>query len=105
MISSFCTANNCVDVEFVMSSFCTRGDCIEVGFVKSSFCADCNCVEVGWAKSSHSGANCVEVAIPAEADTILVRDTKDRSKSPHTFTRDEWAAFIKGVKAGEFDIE
>lgn len=89
MISSFCTANNCVDVEFVASSFCTRGDCVEVGFVTSSF---------------SGGNHCVEVASP-EADMVLVRDTKDRSKPPHEFTRTEWIAFIKGVKAGEFDLE
>jgi hypothetical protein len=62
---------------------------VDVEFVTSSFCADCNCVEV---------------ASP-EADMVLVRDTKDRSKPPLAFTYAEWDAFIKGVKAGEFDLK
>jgi hypothetical protein len=91
-----------VDVEFVKSSFCALSSCVEVGYRKSSF-SGIDCIEVGWTKSSASGANCVEVSA-AEADTVLVRDTKDRSKPPHEFTREEWIAFVKGVKAGEFDL-
>jgi hypothetical protein len=33
-----------------------------------------------------------------------VRDTKDSQRRTElTFTHDEWDAFVKGVKAGEFD--
>jgi hypothetical protein len=57
-----------------------------------------------WKTSTRSGTNgnCVEVAVTA--DTIYVRDTKDRSLSPHSYTRAEWAAFVDGVKDGEFDL-
>lgn len=56
-----------------------------------------------WFKSTRSGNNgaCVEVRHRGEA--IDVRDTKDRSGPVLTFTPDEWAAFVGGVKDGEFD--
>jgi hypothetical protein len=57
-----------------------------------------------WFKSSRSSGNgaCVEVAITD--DGVAVRDTKDRSKAPHIYTHEEWAAFVGGVKDGEFDL-
>lgn len=55
-------------------------------FKVSSFCSLGDCVEVG---RTSEGA-------------VLVRDTKDRAHELF-FTRDEWDAFVKGVKAGEFD--
>lgn len=57
-----------------------------------------------WRTSTRSGGNgdCVEVAITTEG--VAVRDTKDRSKAPHTYTLAEWSAFISGVKDGEFDL-
>jgi hypothetical protein len=61
---------------------------------------------LGWRKSSYSGNggdNCVEVA--DRDGVVLVRDTKDRSKAPHRFTRAEWKAFTAGVCAGEFDLD
>jgi len=53
-------------------------------------------------KSTFSFAlsNCVEVA--RDGGVILVR----HSKHPHpalVYTPDEWAAFLAGVKNGEFD--
>jgi hypothetical protein len=60
--------------------------------------------DVHWRKSSFSpnGNNsCVEVAFLPE-DAIAVRDTKDRSLPPHRYTTDAWAAFLAGVRAGEF---
>jgi hypothetical protein len=56
-------------------------------------------------KSSFSGAgnpNCVEVGfVTAE---ILLRDSKDPNGPVLHFTTGEWAAFLAGVKAGEFDL-
>lgn len=34
-----------------------------------------------------------------------VRDSKDPNGPVLTFSRDEWLAFIGGVRAGEFDID
>jgi hypothetical protein len=56
-----------------------------------------------WRKSMVSGdSGCVEVA---HADgAIGVRDSKDRGTGPVlVFTQAEWAAFLHGVRAGEFD--
>jgi len=57
-----------------------------------------------WRTSTRSGGNgdCVEVAITDEG--VAVRDTKDRSKPPHVYTHREWAAFVGGVRDGEFDL-
>jgi hypothetical protein len=54
-------------------------------------------------KSSYSTAKgtCVEVA--TTADVIAVRDSKDPTAPSLLFNYHEWQAFIKGVKAGEFD--
>jgi hypothetical protein len=59
-----------------------------------------------WRKSSFSGDDgnngCVEVAfLPGGA--VAIRDTKDRALRPHVHTAAEWAAFVAGVRAGEFD--
>ncbi len=58
-----------------------------------------------WHKSTRSagGQNCVEVAdnLP---QVVAVRDTKNRDAGTLLFTHDEWAAFVSGVKAGEFDL-
>jgi hypothetical protein len=64
-----------------------------------------NCVEAAWFKSSYSqGQNsCVETAA-APAGTIYLRDSKLGDSSPIlAFSPDEWAAFLAGVKHGEFD--
>ncbi|WP_329064982.1 DUF397 domain-containing protein [Streptomyces sp. NBC_01429] len=58
--------------------------------------------EIHWQKSSLSGngPQCVEVA--EHAGAILMRESDD----PNTITatsRTKFAAFIAGVKAGEFD--
>ena len=57
-----------------------------------------------WFKSSASASGaCVEVAhLPGGG--VAVRDSKDRSKAPHVYTRHEWEAFVIGVKNGEFDV-
>jgi hypothetical protein len=56
-----------------------------------------------WFKSSYSsnGGDCVEVAanIPS---TIPVRDSKDPEGPFLTFSPEGFAAFVAGVKSGEF---
>lgn len=56
-----------------------------------------------WRKSTRSGGNgnCVEVAVLDQG--VAVRDTKDRARAVLFFTNAEWAAFVGGVKDGEFD--
>jgi hypothetical protein len=54
-------------------------------------------------KSSFSTWTCVEVAsLPGE--TVSVRNSRDTTGPALSFTRDEWAAFVAGVKTGEFDL-
>lgn len=55
-------------------------------FKKSSFCHSCDC--------------CVEVAI--SDNIVLVRDSKNPTQKPLTFTKEEWIAFKKGIINGEF---
>jgi hypothetical protein len=57
-----------------------------------------------WAKSSLSYANgdCVEVAAMPDGH-IGVRDSKDAEGAVLRFTPSEWAAFVGGVRNGEFD--
>lgn len=42
---------------------------------------------------------CVEVALGSESVSLI-----DPEGSVVYYTREEWTAFIKGVKAGEFDL-
>jgi hypothetical protein len=59
--------------------------------------------KIVWCTSTASGgSNCVEVAF-AE-DSVLVRDSKDRSSPALEFTLAEWSAFLTGVQRGEFDL-
>lgn len=44
---------------------------------------------------------CVQVAKCPQG--VAVRDSKDKKKTTLFFTHDEWKAFAKGVKAGQFD--
>lgn len=54
-----------------------------------------------WRKSSASGVKgCVEIAVET---TILVRDSKDPDGPVLKYTAEEWRAFLKGAKDGEFD--
>jgi hypothetical protein len=60
----------------------------DVEFERSSFC------RVG---------TCVEVALGAEG-VASIRDSK-RPGRQLSFSSAEWADFVRGVKAGEFDVE
>lgn len=56
-------------------------------------------------KSSWSKNNpktCVAVAIKSEG--VAVRNSNDPAKNTVFFTRDEWSAFIGGVKNNEFGV-
>ncbi|MEV1241567.1 DUF397 domain-containing protein [Nonomuraea sp. NPDC050022] len=55
-----------------------------------------------WRTSSFSGSNgqCVQVAFVA--NHVAVHDSKDPLGSALIFTLDEWAAFLAGVRDGEF---
>jgi hypothetical protein len=59
-----------------------------------------------WRKSTRSGNggnSCVEVAknLPG---VVGVRDSKDRFGPVLAFGPEAWAAFLAGVKDGEFDL-
>ncbi|HEX5493742.1 MAG TPA: DUF397 domain-containing protein [Mycobacteriales bacterium] len=58
----------------------------------------------GWFKSSYSASgNCVEVWM-RPGSGVRVRDSKAESRGPVlVFTADEWAAFVTGVRGGQFD--
>jgi Domain of unknown function (DUF397) len=58
-----------------------------------------------WRKSSYSGEeqSCVETAFLADG-RVAVRDSKDRGGPALIYTCAEWAAFLSGAKAGEFDL-
>jgi hypothetical protein len=64
-----------------------------------------NTDDLTFVKSSYSGGNgaCVEVAATPDGGRA-VRDTKNRAGGTQVYTHAEWDAFIKGVKAGEFDL-
>jgi hypothetical protein len=65
----------------MISSFCSGGDCAEVGkFVTGD----------AWGKFV--------------AGDVWLRSSLDRGQLV-VFTPDEWAAFVAGVKNGEFDLE
>ncbi|GAB2724506.1 DUF397 domain-containing protein [Nocardia thraciensis] len=56
-----------------------------------------------WRVSSYTdNGTCVEVAAAPNGE-ILVRNSNRRDAGTLDFTRAEMAAWIKGVKAGEFD--
>ena len=60
---------------------------------------------VTWRKSTYSnnGGNCVEVAC-LDDGRVAVRDSKAGSAGPVLlFLAGEWDAFVRGMKAGEFD--
>ncbi|MER6663179.1 DUF397 domain-containing protein [Amycolatopsis japonica] len=59
-----------------------------------------------WEKSFASepnGGNCVEVNLAHEG-LVGVRDTKLANSPVFVFDSGEWNAFLKAVKAGQFDL-
>ncbi|MEG8281270.1 DUF397 domain-containing protein [Streptomyces sp. AHA2] len=61
--------------------------------------------EVRWYKSRHSGGNgnCVEVARLPDGEVAL-RNSRFPDGPVLIYTREEIAAFLGGVKDGEFDF-
>jgi Domain of unknown function (DUF397) len=57
-------------------------------FRRSSFCGTGTCVEVA----------------SLENGWVALRDSKNPNAPAHRFDRGEWLAFIRGVRAGEFDF-
>lgn len=58
-----------------------------------------------WRRSSHcqgASATCVEVAIGDQL--VTVRDSKVVASPELSFTPDEWRTFVRGVRAGEFEV-
>jgi hypothetical protein len=55
---------------------------------------------VAWRISSHStsGNQCVEVGAIPGADTIAVRDSKNRTGGTHLISRTAWTALIHAIK-------
>jgi predicted secreted Zn-dependent protease len=57
-----------------------------------------------WRKSTASeSGTCVEVAFAAHG--VLVRRSHEPAGPLLTFTEPEWAAFVTGVRNGEFDTD
>lgn len=64
-------------------------------------------VNAKWRKSSKSGPysdNCVEVAVDSTTGERAVRNSRRPDAGTAVFDAAEWDAFLRGVKAGEFDI-
>ncbi|MFJ6618097.1 DUF397 domain-containing protein [Kitasatospora sp. NPDC091335] len=61
-------------------------------------------IDAVWIKSSASSPNgqCVEVAATWEGN-VAVRNSRDPEGPALLFTPAEWAAYLSGAKAGEFD--
>ena len=56
-----------------------------------------------WRRSRRcESAECVEVA--PTAGHVSIRDSKDPKGQVLRFTAAEWAVFVAGVRAGEFDF-
>lgn len=45
------------------------------------------------------------VAVARASDSVAVKNSQDADSTKILeFTREQWKAFVKGVKAGEFDV-
>jgi hypothetical protein len=56
-----------------------------------------------WIRSrACSTDGCVEVAHLADG-SVAIRDSKDVRKAAHVFDREEWSAFVTGIKNGDFE--
>ena len=59
--------------------------------------------EVAWRVARDcNGGSCVQVAAPSQ-DKILIGDSKRSDGLAMSYSRDEWVAFVQGIKEGDFD--
>ena len=56
---------------------------------------------VWWRSSASESGSCVEVAFAQQS--VLVRQSRNPAGPTLSFTLTEWAAFLAGVRNGEFD--
>lgn len=65
-----------------------------------------NLPEDKWQKSSFSGdnagGNCVQIQMVD--GMVALGDSKNPNEGAFEYTHDEWTAFIKGAKDGQFDL-
>ncbi|WP_433276619.1 DUF397 domain-containing protein [Pseudonocardia xinjiangensis] len=54
--------------------------------------------------SFSGGGSCVEVGQTAQGGLVIVRHSLRPNAASLKFSAHEWAAFVAGVKAGEFDF-
>jgi hypothetical protein len=57
--------------------------------------------ERNWDKACSAHGSCVEVAV--SEDSVAMRATGSPDVVIETFTADDWAGFLAGVKQGDFD--
>jgi hypothetical protein len=56
-------------------------------------------------RSADTGGNCVEAGPLADGSgRVAVRHSRTPDAATIVYTRDEWNAFVAGVKDGEFDF-
>lgn len=64
--------------------------------------------DVAWhisTKSPDNGGNCVKAGPLLDGSgRVAVRHSKARDAATIVYTAEEWAAFVGGVKEGEFDF-
>jgi hypothetical protein len=64
--------------------------------------ADSEHASISWRKSTASSeTGCAEVAFVGES--VLMRHSRDPSGPVLSFSLSEWAAFVVGMRSGEFD--
>jgi hypothetical protein len=78
-------------------------DLIDTALTGSAL-TDTDLTGAAWRKSSHSNGatNCVEVAMLA-GGAVGVRHSRRPDGAVIVYSRSEWAAFVAGVKAEEFE--
>ena len=64
--------------------------------------------DVAWhisTESANAGGQCVEAGlINDDSGRVAVRHSLEPAGPVITYTRDEWIAFVQGVRKGEFDF-